>query len=76
MKTVWEKLAYCAEVDTGLPGSLMCDAWDLAYDHWARFNQFPMTTDRAQYERFLGEAVDAYLAAPVAYTFNPRSRVA
>lgn len=76
MKTVWEKLAYCAEVDTGLPGSLMCDAWDLAYDYFTRGAERYAMLDRGGYEWFLGEAVDAYLAAPVVYTFNPRSRVA
>lgn len=71
MKSLWEKLAYCAEVDVNLPGSLIADAWDRLEADRERFAGIAMD-ERITFERRLGWAVDAYLASPLTYEFNRR----
>lgn len=71
MKTLWEKLAYCAEVDVNLPGSLMCDAWDLINEALAEYREVPYV-GQISFESALLRAVDAYLASPLTYEFNRR----
>jgi len=72
MKTLAEKLAYCAEVDVNLPWSLTCDAWDMIESYADTFRQ-ERTAYRLPFEIALSNAVDAYLESPVTYTFNPRA---
>lgn len=72
MKSLWEKLAYCAEVDVNLPGSLTCDAWD-EIEARADDNREARISYRVQFELALLMAVDAYLESPVTYEFNRRA---
>lgn len=72
MKSLWEKLAYCAEVDLGLPGSLTCDAWDMI-EQRADDHREARISYRVQFELALLMAVDAYLESPLTYEHNRRA---
>lgn len=65
---MWDDLAHCSEIDTGLAGSLVCDAWDLLS------LSGPDRAIRSMFEDALADAIAAYNAAPLSYRFNPRTR--
>jgi len=72
VKTLAEKLAYCAEVDLGLQWSLTCDAWDMI-ERRADDHREARISYRVQFELALLMAVDVYLESPLTYEFNRRA---